>query len=109
MAEVRPATRMLTVLRAAARALAVIAASLALCVVCIISSLNTPFTRKLVANTINRSLSGFFCGKVTVETIGSLRLSGIAGSRVRVEDPEGRHILLVDGLSARIAPLSAFR
>jgi translocation and assembly module TamB len=98
-----------TTLHAGARATALGMVFLCAFVAAVILHLDTPCMRRVATNVINWSLSGLFCGKLTLERIGQLRPSGISGARVLVDDPEGHRIVLVNGLNAHVALLSTLQ
>jgi len=93
--------------RRVARAVAIGSATLLLCVLGLVLSLNTSVARTLVADAVNRSLAGYFCGQVTLEHIEQIGLSGIDGIRLSVDDPAGNRVLSSSPIDAQIRVLPA--
>jgi hypothetical protein len=65
----------------------------------VLLSLQLHVVRDLVARQINGVLESTFAGKVVVERIGELSLTGVEGARVRIRDPSGSQVLFVDDAS----------
>ena len=61
-----------------------------------------PPARRLSAEAVNRMLASAFQGQLVIEQVGRFRLGGVDGVHGSMIDTEGRTVLVVDGLSARI-------
>lgn len=96
-------------LRSVGRAVAFAGGTLLICAVGLVLSLNTPLGRALIADTVNRALLGYFCGQLTVESIGSVGFSAIRGIRLQVIDPEANQVIALRNLDARIALVPTLR
>lgn len=64
--------------------------------------LDTAVVKRLVATQATAILGGIFEGRIVVERVGNLGVSGLGGVRGRVLDPEGKEVLFVDGVRVRI-------
>jgi translocation and assembly module TamB len=71
--------------------------------------LDLSVTRRFVTRIANHALLPVFQGRLTIEHLGKLRFDGIDGTRVRVVDPAGHVVFVVDGLHARIQTLKLIR
>lgn len=65
--------------------------------------------RRLVVNQVNGILRSTFAGNVVIERIDDLGIGGIRGARVRIEDPRGSQVLLVDQATVRVSLISTLR
>lgn len=68
-------------------------------VVAALLSLNLAPTRSFVAKQANAALATMFQGKLVLDRIGKLSLSGVGGLDASVYDKQGRRVLRVNGLS----------
>jgi translocation and assembly module TamB len=102
----RPGRRVLHVAGVALRAFAIFSTAL---VALALLSLELGPVRRFVVARINDALRPSFEGRVTIERVEHLGLGGIRGARVRVDDAAGTQVLLVDGASVRVSPLSTLR
>lgn len=64
--------------------------------------LDAAVVKRLVAAQATAILGGIFEGRIVVERVGNLGLSGLGGVRGRVLDPRGNEVLFVDGVRVRI-------
>jgi translocation and assembly module TamB len=71
--------------------------------------LDLAFTRRFVVRITNRALLPVFQGRLILESLGKLHYYGIDGARVRVVDPAGHGVFVVDGLRARIVTMKLVR
>jgi hypothetical protein len=78
-------------------------------IVAALLSLQLPFVRVLIGRQVNRVLETTFAGRVVIERIDGLSIAGIDGTRIRVEDPRGARVLLVDDATVRIATFATLR
>jgi translocation and assembly module TamB len=92
-----------------ARAASFAGVTLLLCAVGLVVSVNTRLARALIADAVNRALSAYFCGQVTVESIGSIGVSAIRGVRLSVIDPDANQVLRLGKLDAHVALLPTLR
>jgi translocation and assembly module TamB len=91
--------------RAALHTLRVVAVSATFAVSLVGSAalhLNTPSCRRLVVDAVNRALAPNLVGKVTIERVDTLGVSGLEGLHGRVDDRDGRTLLRLDGVRASI-------
>jgi translocation and assembly module TamB len=65
--------------------------------------------RRFVVGKVNGALEPMFMGRITIEKVDHLGLTGVRGARVRIEDATGTRVLLVDGADVRVAPVSTLR
>lgn len=63
-------------------------------------ALQTSFAREQVRDQVNSALAELFQGRVELDRIGSVSLSGVSGVNARVFDPAGKRVITVSGLSA---------
>jgi translocation and assembly module TamB len=72
-------------------------------------SLQLRFVRNLISKQVEGVLQSTFAGRIAIERLDSLSLTGIGGARVRIDDPSGTQVLLVDDASVRIATFATLR
>lgn len=65
--------------------------------------LQTSFAREQVRIRVNAALQPMFEGRIQIDRLGRMGLSGVAGVDARVFDPEGKQVIRVQGLEARAA------
>jgi translocation and assembly module TamB len=58
---------------------------------------------------VNRLLAASFRGRIRIERLRRLGISGVAGADVTIDDPEGRPVVAVKGARVRAATLAAAR
>jgi len=63
-------------------------------------ALRTSFAREQVRTRVNTALAALFRGRIQIERVGELTLSGVRGVDARIFDPEKRQVIRVQGLSA---------
>jgi translocation and assembly module TamB len=86
------------------------AATLALVLaVVLVLYLDLSVTRRFVVRVANGALAPVFQGRLTILHLGRLRFDGIDGTRVRLVDPAGHAVFVVEGLHARIATMKLVR
>ena len=98
-------TRSRRVLRWVARLAAAGAGLLVVCFAAVLATLDSAPSRELTRRKVNEALSGAFRGRVTIEAIGGLGLTGARGVDLRVTAPDGTQVLTARGAAARIVPL----
>jgi hypothetical protein len=75
----------------------------------LITQLDTPCVRKVVAAEVNGVLGPLFKGRVHVDRLGALGVLGLAGMDVTVDDPTGRPVLVARGVRGTVATFAAVR
>jgi translocation and assembly module TamB len=83
--------------------------ALALVFVLVIAALlviDLPWGRRFAARELNAVLAPTFKGKIVVDSIGSLMLSGVGDVDAHVDAPDGTRVLTAKGATARIVPLA---
>ncbi|MGH7328122.1 MAG: hypothetical protein ACREJX_07195, partial [Polyangiaceae bacterium] len=79
-------------------------------VVCLVASalfnLNLPATRRFACRLTTFLLADLFQGKITVEKVDSIGLTGIRGARARVTDDTGAEVIFADGIDANASVLA---
>jgi translocation and assembly module TamB len=78
-------------------------------VVLLLLSLQTTVVRYVVAKQVNGVLRSTFAGRVTIERVDRLGLTGVGGATIRVQDEAGTQLLLVDHASVDIATWATLR
>lgn len=78
-------------------------------VVAALLSLQLRIVRHFVGHQVNRVLADTFAGRVVIEKVDRLSLMGLGGARVRVFDPGGTEVLLVDNADVSIATFDIVR
>jgi translocation and assembly module TamB len=78
-------------------------------IVAALLSLQLGIVRNFVRLKVNDVLATTFAGRVVIERLDRLSLTGIGGARVHVEDPGGKPVLLVDDASVSIATFATLR
>jgi len=73
------------------------------------ASLELAPVRRLVVNRVNGILRSTFAGNLVIERIDQIGIGGIRGARLRIEDPSGAQVLLVDQATVRVSLLSTLR
>jgi translocation and assembly module TamB len=75
----------------------------------VLMHLDTPRGRSLVMREVNAKLAPVFRGQVQLEALRGIRLDGFRGADATVEDPAGRPIIVVRGVSVHLATLELVR
>jgi translocation and assembly module TamB len=75
----------------------------------LITQLDTPSARKIVAAEVNGVLGPLFQGRVHIDRLGALGVLGLAGTDVTVDDPAGLPVLVARGVRVTVATLAAAR
>ena len=96
-------------LRAAARALAAGAVIASAVAAAAPLALRLPPVRRFVAAKVNGVLASTFTGGVTVDRIGALGLTQVSGVDAHVDGTDGRTVLRVEGMRARISTWALVR
>src|SRR5271154_2162265 len=65
--------------------------------------------RRLAVVQINRALSPLFQGRIQIESTQDLGIFGVSGVNATIFDPNGRPVITVRGVHARIAPWALVR
>ncbi|HZO14136.1 MAG TPA: translocation/assembly module TamB domain-containing protein [Polyangiaceae bacterium] len=72
--------------------------------------LQTPAGRAWVRARLNDALASSFRGRMVIEEIREVGLSGVVGARVTMKDPDGEQVLFADGVRIRLPVLkTAYR
>ncbi|HVW28221.1 MAG TPA: translocation/assembly module TamB domain-containing protein [Polyangiaceae bacterium] len=71
-------------------------------VVAALLGINLPFARALIAKKVTAALEGVVSGKIVIDHVGRVGLTGVAGVRGRLTDATGRTLVTASGLSARL-------
>ena len=101
--------RLRRVLRVVALGLQWLFLAIAGLVVIALLSLQLRVVRNLISRQVENVLASTFAGRVAIERLDALSLTGLEGARVRVDDPSGTQVLLVDGASVRVDTLATLR
>ncbi|WP_394822020.1 translocation/assembly module TamB domain-containing protein [Pendulispora albinea] len=64
--------------------------------------LNLPAARRVAAVQVNRALAGTFRGTLTIEHIGRIGPSGITNAGATLDDPEGKRVAWLDGVTVKV-------
>jgi translocation and assembly module TamB len=67
-----------------------------------VAHLDVPAVRRLTVARVNAALASAMAGKIVIDRIGSAGTTEVSGVDAHVEDPSGRTVLRVEGLSARV-------
>jgi translocation and assembly module TamB len=86
-----------------------VALALAGTILALFASLQIPAVRDLIRRQVNDVLLTTFTGRVFIERIGRLGLTGVGGVRARIEDPQGALLLLVEDANVEVATFSTVR
>ena len=78
-------------------------------VVVALLSLQLRPVRNLISRQVEGILQSTFAGRVVIERLDSLSLTGLDGARVRVDDPSGTQVLLVDNATVRLDTFATLR
>jgi translocation and assembly module TamB len=65
--------------------------------------LGHPIARRLVATSVNRTLASVLVGRVVIDRIGSLGLTGIDDVDAHVDDATGQTVVRLEGVHARLS------
>ncbi|HEX3596092.1 MAG TPA: hypothetical protein VHU80_13365, partial [Polyangiaceae bacterium] len=71
-------------------------------VVVVLLCANLPFARRLIAKQVTAALANVVSGKLTIDGIGRVGLTGVGGVRARLADAHGRPLLIANGVSASL-------
>ncbi|HMI85803.1 MAG TPA: translocation/assembly module TamB domain-containing protein [Polyangiaceae bacterium] len=72
-------------------------------------SLQLRFVRNFIAKQVEGVLASTFAGRVAIERLDGLSLTGLSGARVRIFDPRGAQVLLVDDATVNVATFATLR
>ncbi|HEX4477603.1 MAG TPA: translocation/assembly module TamB domain-containing protein, partial [Polyangiaceae bacterium] len=70
---------------------------------------NFSVSRRFLASQVNRALTTVVAGKITLLDVGHVDFFGVDGVRATLSDPDGRRVVLVSGVRARIDPIGMVR
>ena len=96
-------------LRAAARALATAIVFLAALVLGFVVHLDVAAPRRAVVARVNQLLTPVFAGKLTIDRVGSLGLTSLAGVDAHVDDPDGTTVIRATGIAGRFSTVLLLR
>lgn len=82
------------------RWLAVLLVGLVSLVAFVAVALQTPWAREQIRVQVNAALAPLFAGRIEIERIGDVGLSGVSGVDARIFDPAGQQVIRVQGLRA---------
>jgi translocation and assembly module TamB len=68
----------------------------------VLAHLDAAATRRTTAAHVNAALANVFVGTIAIESIGRLSLTGVDDVRVSIDDASGNHVIVADGVHARI-------
>jgi translocation and assembly module TamB len=71
--------------------------------------LDVPAVRRMVVAAVNRALAPTLVGKVTIERVDRLGPTGVDGLVARVDDPDGRLLLRLEGVRGHISLFALLR
>jgi len=101
-----PQPRWHRALRFVARASAALLLLIVALVIAVDLLADLPVVRRLVTRELNQVLEPTFKGRITLERLGMLGLSGVRAVDVRVQAPDGTTVIEAHGVRGRIAPLA---
>ena len=88
--------------RVALRTLASIVAVVAVVVAGVLLHLDTPVVRRVVVARVNQLVfQPLFRGSFVIVSLAHVDPFGVSGARVRISDPDGRPVILADGVDGR--------
>ena len=105
----RPRRRAWRVLRGAGAGLGALVVFVVALVAGVLLHLNTPAGKRVVLGQVNGLLGSLFLGKITIHRVGHLGLSGVHDADGTIDDPAGRRVLSVRGMSVDLATLALAR
>lgn len=82
------------------RGLALLFVSLATLIAAIAVALQTSWAREQIRVQVNSALEPLFVGRIQIDRIGHVGLSGVSGVDARIYDPAGRQVIRAQGLRA---------
>jgi translocation and assembly module TamB len=71
--------------------------------------IDLPWGRRLATRELDAMLAPMFKGKIVVDRVGSLMLSGVGDVDAHIDAADGTRVLVARGASARIVPLALLR
>jgi hypothetical protein len=83
-----------------ARGLAVLLVSLVTLLAAVAVALQTSWAREQIRVQVNAALEPLFQGRIQIDRIGQVGLSGVSGVDARIFDPAGEQVIRVQGLRA---------
>jgi translocation and assembly module TamB len=92
--------------RIAAKTAAWFAGALVALVVAALLCVNLPLARRIIAKQVTSALDGVLSGKIVIDHIGRVGLTGVAGVKAHLTDPNGRTVVTASGVSARLRTLA---
>jgi translocation and assembly module TamB len=72
-------------------------------------ALQIPIVRDMIRRQVNDVLLTTFTGRVFIERIGRLTITGVGGVRARIEDPQGVPLVLIQDADVQIATFATLR
>jgi hypothetical protein len=90
-------------LRASLRSLGVAVVFVVALVCSALAHLDVPAVRRLVLERVNGVLASAFAGRIVLERVGAIGPCGVDSLDVRVDDPDGRTVLRVFDVHARVS------
>src|SRR5262249_42741495 len=68
-----------------------------------------PPMRRVVATEVTRALAPLFVGRIVIDHVDGLTLTGVTGVRAHVDDADGHRVIAVDLAEARIDTIGLVR
>lgn len=91
-------------IRWAARGVGLTILGAVLTVVSVIAHLDTPVVRRFIVAQVNELVfAQLFRGEIRIDALAHLDPFGVSGATFNAKDPDGREVLLAEGVAARIA------
>ncbi|HEX4337545.1 MAG TPA: translocation/assembly module TamB domain-containing protein [Polyangiaceae bacterium] len=75
-------------------------------VVLVLLCANLPFARRIIAKQVTGALDGVVSGKITIDHIGRVGLTGVSGVQGRLSDAAGHALLTANGVSASLRTIT---
>ncbi len=96
---------MVRIVGAAARATAVVATFLAAAGAGAVAHAGYPAVSRAIASRVDAALASTFMGRVSVDHVGALGPGGASDVDLSVRDPEGKEVIALQGVHARVSVL----
>ncbi len=71
--------------------------------------LGVPATQRAVVARVNALLMPVFAGRLTIDRVGGLALTSLAGVDAHMDDPDGKTVIRATGIAGRVSTLALVR